>query len=239
MRTTFVCLIAWLACSVTASAAVITQETADRGWYRGEGLHIPTNLNYITGTHTVTGAPSNSYRSFFVVDLTGFDLNTEILAAELNLQNPTFGMEPSGSTHTLAIFDVTTDLDDLTQGLGGVAAFNDLGTGTSYGTVVVSEPAVRFGAIIDIALNADAIAALNAARGGMIAFGGHILTLSGFGHEEIFSRTDEEHFTAITLTTAEIPEPSTVVLAALGLAGCLATKTCRRLARRHLSDPHC
>jgi len=180
--------------------------TIDRGWYRGDGFHNPDNLNYLTGIHTVNGAPSNDFRSFYVVDLT--DVTEPLSAAQLVLQMPTFGIAPSGLVRTLTLFDVTTDLTTLTNGTGGVPAFDDLGSGVEYGSVIVRYDDVRFGALVVIDLNAAGVHALNEAQGSQFAFGAAITDLVGDGRQMIFSRSDEDSYTGIRLTDASLPQPS-------------------------------
>jgi hypothetical protein len=51
----------------------------------------------------------------------------------------------------------------------GGAIYNDLGSGTVYGTVTVSE--VDNGTLTSITLNAEAIAALNSVNNGLFSIG--------------------------------------------------------------------
>lgn len=210
-----------IACPGMAYADVIS--TVDRGWYRGEGFHDPNNQNYLTGSHVVTGAPSNDYRSFYVFDLAqyGHGSNDTIVSATLQLQNPVFGMDHRDSVQELSIFEVNTNVNTLTSGTGGLAAFNDLGQGTALGSVIAREVDLRFGGILNVSLNANGLAALNHARGGLIALGAAVTAHPpGLGHK-IFSRSDASHSTVLNITV--VPEPG-----GLSLAGLAAVALLRR-----------
>jgi hypothetical protein len=73
------------------------------------------------------------------------------------------------------LLDVSTDPQDLIDGIGGISAFIDLGTGVNYGTHIATE--ADEGTFIIIPLNASAVADANAAEGGLWAIGGAITTL--------------------------------------------------------------
>jgi uncharacterized repeat protein (TIGR01451 family) len=178
-------------------AQQVTLVTVHRGWYRGDGFNDPANLNYITG---LLGSSNNDprYRSFFVFDLT--QVTNLIVSAELQLQNPIFGYNSPDSAEILGIFDVTTPLSVLNNGTGGTNAFDDLGSGVFFGAATVDD-SMNYGYIVPVDLNPNGIAALNAARGGMIAFGGAIVTLAGHTDENVFSRSDASDYTGIQLQT--------------------------------------
>ena len=180
-----------------SQADTLSLTTVHRGWYRGDGLNDPANPNYVTG---VLGSSSNDprYHSFFVFDLT--QVTNLIVSAELQLQNPIFGYYTDDSSEILGIFDVTTPLSSLTNGTGGTAAFNDLGSGVFYGAVTVDD-SMNWGYTIPIELNASGLAAFNAARGGMIAVGGAVVTLDGHIDEYVFSRSDGSCYTGVILQT--------------------------------------
>src|SRR5437870_3864889 len=185
------------ATSLSQAADTLNLATTDRGWYRGDGLNDPANLNYITG---LLGSSSNDprYRSFFVFDLT--QVTNLIVSAELQLQNPIFGYNSPDSAEILGIFDVTTPFSSLTNGTGGTAAYNDLGTGVFFGAATVDD-SMNYGYTVLVELNTNGVAALNAARGGMIAFGGAVLTIDGHTDENIFSRSGAGEYTGIKLET--------------------------------------
>lgn len=151
-----------------------------RGWYGSSGRHnwdavnnVPTvNLNYIA---SVSGV-----RNYFVF---GADLGgATAMSAYLHLQNPGApnpGFGGAYSTLDYRVWDVTTPLANVVApssgGSAGLAIWSDLGSGINYGSRLVS--AADNGTFIDVALNIDALAAINiAAHGpGYVGFGGSLL----------------------------------------------------------------
>jgi hypothetical protein len=81
-----------------------------------------------------------------------------------------------------------------------------------------------------IALNADGISALNAARGGLFAVGGAISTLGSPGAEYVFGFSvaiGNPDLRQLELETTSVPEPTMMVL--LGSAAVLAARRRWRL----------
>jgi len=219
---TFVC---------TIPAYGVTIDATDRGHYEDDGDHDSTNTNYIVGE-----VPSGSvqYHNFFVFDLSS--VSGTIISAELRLRNPAGGFSSTDATETYEIFDVSTSTATLTGGGAGlVAVYADLASGTMYASQVVS--AADNGTTIVIPLNAAAISDLNAASG-LFAFGGVLTTtVVGGANEFLFGLTGspsvlaDTQLVVTTDETAAVPEPSTFVLAALGLLG-LGFIALRRKYRR-------
>jgi hypothetical protein len=192
-----------------AEAATILTHV-DRGWYADFGSHSTSNENYLTGRYFGT-----DYRSFFVFDLSG--VTETITSATLKLWNPSSppnteaGFSSPDASETLALYDVSTSTASLTGGTGGVSAFTDLGSGTSFGSTTIS--AADNGSFVTITLNASALSALNSA-GGLFSIGGALTTLSGSSNQNAFLWT-HEFPVASTLeleTTTALPTPGTLAL---------------------------
>jgi len=141
------------------------------GWFRDDGLHSGGNTNYLTAL-----APDYGYaesRSFFT-----FDVGNGVTSASVSIGNdPTSGfLSSTGAPITLTLFDVSSAIDTNLSysGAPGIAIFNDLGTGTIYGSVTVFGPT----SAVVVSFNAAGIAAINAAgdAGGPFTFGGSIST---------------------------------------------------------------
>jgi len=223
-------------CATAQNAAAVTIDATDRGWYGDNGTHRPAILNYLAGdcdgTTCVAGASTgiDEFRNFFVFDLSG--VTAPIGAAKLRLHN-TAGVAPFPNrdgffsdvgSETYLVSQVSTSIASLVAGTGGIAAFNDLGIGATFGTFTAT-PADN-GTFVEINLNGAAIAALNQASG-LFAFGGAIATLNGTPDEEtLFAFSDAGNLSDTQLELTVVPEPSTVLLlaAAIALLGALRTR---------------
>jgi hypothetical protein len=223
-------LLGMLLAPAVARADVIN--AIDSGWYSEAGAHTAQNQNYLTGDLSGSGR-----RSFFVFDLTA--VANEIVNASVQLYNPDNalpalrGYVSPDATETFRLYDVSTPVASLTAssaaGPAGVAVFDDLGSGSVFGERVVS--VADNGTTVSVALNADGLAALNAARGGLFALGGALTSLGAFGDEYVFGFSvalDNPDIRRLEFRTIEaVPEPATIAL--LGLAGVFAA---RRRVRR-------
>jgi hypothetical protein len=142
-----------------AYAATITLNATASGFYHSNGTFFASG-NYAVGWYPAS-SPPGELRDYFVFDLSG--VSGVITAATLRAQNPATGYSSPDPSETWSIFDVSTNLTTLTSGAGGVGAFNDLGTGTGYGSVTVNLSSNSTN--VDVLLNASGLAFLNSAIG--------------------------------------------------------------------------
>ena len=218
-----------LACSVEwARADTIVLIALDSGQYVFNPFigasHDPSNTNYLSGK---SGEPES--RNFFVFDLSG--VVGQITGAELRLFNPAAGFSSTaGPTETYTVFNVSTPISTLRAGGTGielVPVFDDLGSGVSYGSRVMS--ATDNAALVHINLNSAALDDLSSATG-QFALGGAVTSLSpGFTVQFVFGFTGSPTDTRqLILTTAEpVPEPGSFFLFGLGIAVALAPRAFR------------
>ncbi len=235
-------LAALLVCATAQNAAAISIDATDRGWYGNDGSHsqpaqptFPDIVNYLTGDcrgATCRGGTINGieeFRSFFIFDLSG--VTAPIVSATLRLLNPggtpqfpnNVGFFSDTGSETYLVNEVSTAIASLLAGTGGVAVFDDLGSGTPFGSITATS-AVN-GTFVEINLNSAAIAALNLASD-LFAFGGTITTLNGIPDEETLFAFSSNNLSDTQLEVTVVPEPSTVLLLAAGIAllGALRTR---------------
>lgn len=173
----------------------VTLNAFDSGWWDSTGFHDEFNDNYITAL--LSGL---EYRDFFVFDLSG--VAQQIAAAELRVFNPYDGFFSPDPTETYSLFDVSTPLGSLEASGGGQTdIFNDLGTGTNYGSQVVS-PADN-GQFVSVSLNSAGLAALNASLGGQTALGGALTSLSGAADQYLFGYSGPDYSRQLVITLAD------------------------------------
>ncbi|RQO63481.1 hypothetical protein DBR47_02815 [Paucibacter sp. KBW04] len=132
-----------------------------RGWVDQTGSNNGggSGANYIAGVcGSSDGCFGNDaeYHNYFAFNFNNLFSGT-VNTASLVLNQPSNGYITPASTITYTLFDVSSN-----PSLGsGVALYNDLGSGISYGTVVVD--ASSAGGLVTVNFNAAGLAALNAA----------------------------------------------------------------------------
>lgn len=197
-------------CCSLASGQTTVFNYKDRGQYSDFGVHDKNNSNYLAGYI------GNEYRNFFVFDLTG--VIQPIASATLNLSLPGVprpGYDSPDPSGNFELHDVVTSISSLTAGTGGVAAFNDLASGVVFGDRSITN--ADAGTVVDIPLNASAIAAMNSNHG-LFAMGGSVTTLTtppAYPAEAVFAFTGATGFSDTSqLRLTFVPEPTGAALTA-------------------------
>ena len=179
-----------------------------RSWVASDGYFPGANAtaNYV--------AVPGSYNNFFGWNLSG-RAAASIVSATLYLNNTSTGVTGSG---TYSIYDVSSSTASLlnpgneVRAPSALAAFTDLGSGTSYGSISYSSSLAGQYAVIN--LNSSGIAALQAAWGsGYFNIGG-----AAAGTGMIFGGSAPIP-TSQTYLSVVVPEPSVLSLLAFGLGG--------------------
>ena len=209
---------------LTTSQAQIQPGVDNQAWLRMSAANENSeNDNYLTGTLS----PGEIYRSFFAFDLGG--LAGTVVGARIELRR----YQQVGALN-LGFWDVTASAQDLVgtrqQMIADAGIFNDLGSGTSYGSFDVL--AGDGDDVLVFNLNAQALNDINARGGsGYFSIGAAV---SGEGY--LFAASNDEPGASggqlnsaqrLVLTFADstgVPEPSSLALAAFGLVLALRKK---------------
>jgi hypothetical protein len=164
-------------------------QCAGRGWY-GHANGMHNAVN-LNYIATISGV-----RDYFVFDA---DLQgATALDAYLHLWNPVYQNLGGYPSAVYTVWDITSSLEDVMAsnpgGPSGIAIWSDLGSGVNYGSRVVS--GLDNASFLDVALGSSALSAINALnpQAERIGFGGSLLPVS-------------------------VPEPATLALLGIALAG--------------------
>jgi hypothetical protein len=267
MRLTAISLATFCLSSACSMAATLTLNAVDWGNYSSTGAHDASNWSYVAGNCSSLVCPASGvYRDFFVFNLNRLAAiqGIDITDATLTLINPASNlidplhpfnggyqspnMNVSGNAgqpaDTFSIFDVTSSIAAVrrTQSAGavGAAIYNDLGTGTSYTSGLLTKSLNTAGQnSLSMFFNQDGVDALNAALDpfgtSLFAIGGAFLDLPAFriqANQYVFQHTWKNDVPTLTITyqvdaPAGVPEPGTLAMAGLALlaVGCIRRRT--------------
>lgn len=169
-------------------------------------LGLPTLDNDFTGFRRPA-----ALRGFFAFDLAG--LSGPITSAHLELDAARF--EGPDAFEVIRLHPVTTPIDTLLAGAGGVPASDDLGSGPVDATRAVVP--LEAGTTLLIALDPAALDDLNAASGGWFAVGAALGSRGGRPQANAFGGSGGAPATRRHLNAGDaVPEPASLGLAALG-----------------------
>lgn len=223
MKTLILAATAALSLAAAAQAATYTIGTDEglvsagrdnQGWWRADvGNSNSNNDNYITG---VSG--SSEFRSYFTFDLSSISGET-VTGATIELRR----YNQSG-TPTLEFFDVSTSAEDLAQrNTVSAAIFDDLGTGSSYGSFTPTAGASTD--VLSFVLNGDALRDITASLGGYFSIGATVSNGIMFSSSGSEPGNGGSGFTQqLVLATgpvvgpAPVPLPAPLALLAAGVA---------------------
>lgn len=212
---------------VPARAEVLVLNTSDRGYYYDYDFSEPTNKNYLTG-QIGDGTTAIGFHSFFSFDALGA-LDGPIVSATLSLYNPDGGYSSNQSSESLTIDGFSGDVATLNGGGTVSGEYDALASGTVFGTQSVSS--ADDNKFLDITLNSDAIAFLNANSSSAFAFGGYLAGIPAndadtrfvFGGSAfVVSNDSNTVLTLVTNPVSAVPEPRVALLLIAGMLGLIA-----------------
>src|SRR3954467_9848157 len=97
----------------------------DGGWYSMQGIHDPTNSNYLVGDNRPSCVPSescqNDFRNFFVFDLGGVTQPIASGTFTVFVPRAPDGYQSPDPSENYELHDVVTPIATLVNGTGGVA----------------------------------------------------------------------------------------------------------------------
>jgi hypothetical protein len=206
-----------------AQAAAIIFNTSDsqfdagvenQGWWAATFNNTDANDNYVTGGDVVV------HRSFFTFDLSSLDLSSSVVnSATLELARYGYAGD---ATETVSFWDVSTDAATLNSNTGTNAAiFNDLGSGIRYGQFVVGRYTFSNSLTLSFALNPAALSDITNAAGGFFSIGGALDSMNGTNPQYLFGSSFgvSSSTQRLIVETTPVPEPGTLALIGIGVAG--------------------
>ncbi len=216
-----------------AHGGVIITETSEspltgdknQGWWSDEGESTGTNPGYFAGSY-------DQYRNFFSFDLGSFDFSDKTITAA-TLEVTRFHSTESFPKQ-YSLFDVSTPVAELNAGGSGrTDIFQDLGTGTLYGTYEVL--AADSTELLVMSLDSDALNDLQYASGDYFSVGGRVASSEGYlfggafsgipkggGTQRLTIEYEPGSPTSEDLSVPSVPEPSSLAIFSVGasLLGC-------------------
>lgn len=204
---------------VPGCVSAMTLSALDQGWINGSlgGISVPALQNYATGRYA-----GNEVRTYFIFDLSNADIFS---SAKLQLAG--LGLLSDQGFETVTLFAVDTNPSVLQAATGGMAAFDDLGSGTVFGSLDVT--AAQAQGPQEFNLNSNALNAINNARGGLFAMGAAVTSLSSGAGDEVVNFVSLgpnpyplAQFVGSVAPQAVIPVPTAFWLFGSGLIGLAA-----------------
>jgi len=140
----------------------------NQGWWSATFSNNASNPNYFVGLATEEDDENvigeHLLNNFFIFDIS--NLSAPASSAVLNLQFFEAYSSTGAAILTYSLFDVSTNLALLNANTGtSLGIFNDLGSGTSYGSFSISTSHGFFD-VVSLTLNSAGLADLNAAISG-------------------------------------------------------------------------
>lgn len=194
-----------------SSASAATISATDAGWYSDSGVHNSDNSNYSAGTFSDDNG-TTLWHNFFVFDLPSLSGTATSASLIFNVGLTNNG-DFTSTSGTYTLYNVSTPIETLlAPSTTDVDIYDDLGSGSAYGSITVDTNDANMQIIIN--LNSAALTAITSSFGGNFALGGWVDSEFRIG-----GGVDLNNDPQLEVTT--VPVPAAFWLFASGLLGLL------------------
>ena len=205
-----ICLVGCLFAG-SANAAVMTLDATNNGNYADDGYHDPGYNGTYTG-----GGPVHNNNSFYSFDVSSLSSVNTINSASITFYSGNGIYGSTDAFETVQIWDVNTAV-----GLGSsLAVYNDLMTGVQYGQTDVY--ASQYDSMPEFSVALSSLSFADILNDSSFSLGAYVSSINAVEDAGLWGSSPILPAAYLTVDydiAAPVPEPSSITLMSLGLAG--------------------